>query len=694
MHRDRSTALAAVQRVAAPSAIAALFAFGALAAPAAAQTVGASSLASGHGTAVTPEPRLGVLDIELAGESLSAYPHFHYVRTVEIGKRVSLAIDPTRYPSFVGQNADIYVVAHKTMAQWIADGTLIDARGAPTNFTFQPGTIQANTVMLDNGTLNADAGADLGVPYDVVVDFDQDGFLGAGDAIDGFAGEPGFFVVEDPGLPGPYAVTEIQYSGGSFLGQDTYYPTNIDQLGVLPLVVISHGNGHDYRWYDHIGYHLASWGCVVMSHQNNTVPGPESASVTTLTNTDYIFTNQGSIQNGALAGHLDPTRIVWIGHSRGGEGVVRAYNKIATGAYIPVNYLPSGVKLVSSIAPTEFLSVAQINPFSVNYHMFVGASDSDVTGGPTNAIVQSTPIYERSIGDKTFHSIQGAGHADFHNQSGNCWCTGPNLIGKAGTHPVVLSNYLALVKHYTEGSVAARDYFERTYDDFHSASIPANVIVANEHKDAAGTGNFVVDDFQTNTALNTSSSGAAVNVAVANPFEGLMQDLDGSFSWSSGVPMNGMCRAISGDTQRGLVFDWTTPSSLTFDVLTSQKDFSDDVALSFRACQGTRHPNTDSWNQPLTFGVELEDVFGNVTTTLDFGAFGRLTRTYQRSGTGTGSGWANEFSTLRIPMDAFTRHAPNFDLTQVAKIRFRFGVPGATLGRVGIDDIEIIAKGN
>ena len=81
---------------------------------------------------------------------------------------------------------------------------------------------------------------------------------------------------------GPYQVIEIQYTGGTFLGQDTYYPANIPSLVQLPLVVVSHGNGHLYTWYDHIGYHLASYGFIVMSHQNDTVPGSHTAAVTTL----------------------------------------------------------------------------------------------------------------------------------------------------------------------------------------------------------------------------------------------------------------------------------------------------------------------------------------------------------------------------------------------------------------------------
>ncbi|MCE9594343.1 MAG: hypothetical protein K8S98_09115 [Planctomycetes bacterium] len=636
---------------------------------------------------------LKVLDLELAGEGLSGFPDFHYVRSFEVGRRIWFSIDPTRYPSFVGKNVDVYVVAHKTIPQWVANQTLVDVRGAPQNFTFSAGTMGSNLLLLSAGALNGDAGAGFGVPYDVVIDFNKNGILNSGDGVDGFYGEPGFFVCKDPGQPGPYAVTEIQYSGGSFLGQDTYYPSNIASLGKLPLVVVSHGNGHDYRWYDHIGFHLASWGCIVMSHQNNTGPGIETASVTTLTNTDYILTNQGTINGGVLNGHIDADNIVWIGHSRGGEGVVRAYNKVATGVFVPANYTASDIRLISSIAPTEFLTVGQIDPFDVNYHMFVGASDSDVNGSPQNQIVQSTPIYERCDGNKNYNSIQGAGHADFHNNGGTCWCTGPALIGMPGTHPVMLSNYLALVKHYIEGNVAARDYLERSYDDFHSASIPSNVIVASEHKNALVAPNFVVENYQTQTGTTTSSSGTAVFSNVSNLVEGVMTDLDSSFSWSAGVPMNGMCRGISGDNHRCAVFDWTAPSTYSIDVLPAQTDFSDDDFLSFRACQGTRHPNTDAWNAPLSFGVQLEDVSGFFSPAIDFGEYGKLTRPYPRTGTGTGAGWANEFVSVRIPLEAFTRYTPVFDLTQVVRIHFLFGSIGPSSGRVGLDDIEIIGKG-
>jgi predicted dienelactone hydrolase len=152
-----------------------------------------------------------------------------------------------------------------------------------------------------------------------VVDLDHDVQLGPGDLVDGYGDEAGFYAVHDVTQAGPYPVTEILYSGGALLGQNTFYPTNVEGMGELPLVVVSHGNGHNYQWYDHIGYHLASYGYIVMSHENNTVPGIEAASTTTLTNTDYFLGHLNIIADGDLQGHVDARSIVWIGHSRGGE---------------------------------------------------------------------------------------------------------------------------------------------------------------------------------------------------------------------------------------------------------------------------------------------------------------------------------------------------------------------------------------
>ncbi|HZR01601.1 MAG TPA: hypothetical protein VFA81_00320, partial [Burkholderiales bacterium] len=163
---------------------------------------------------------------------------------------VNVAIDPTRFPAIVSKTCDIYVVNHKSASDWATNPALADVTpGGALTHTFVAGTIQANTVEVAAAlTLNANAGAGLGVPYDVVLDCDQDGSLSDGDYIDGLSGEAGLYMVADTTAAGPHAVTEQIYnldSGvaagfgipGAKLGEDLYFPTNIAAMGRLPLVI-------------------------------------------------------------------------------------------------------------------------------------------------------------------------------------------------------------------------------------------------------------------------------------------------------------------------------------------------------------------------------------------------------------------------------------------------------------------------
>ena len=181
---------------------------------------------------------------ELAGRSLAAYPYFEFVRAFNEGSPLEVAVDPGVHPGLVGRTVDLHVVASKSVAGWSGDPTLVDLTGAVETVTVVAGSIQANTFVADPGTLGGDAGIELGVPYDVVVDVDRDGLLGAGDLIDGLHPSlAGAYVVHDVAAPGPLAVTEIVYSGGPFLGQDTFHPSGIAAMGELPVVFLSHGTG-------------------------------------------------------------------------------------------------------------------------------------------------------------------------------------------------------------------------------------------------------------------------------------------------------------------------------------------------------------------------------------------------------------------------------------------------------------------
>ena len=635
------------------------------------------------------------LRAEMAGTPLLAYPWFERVGALNEGDDLYAAIDPTRMPWLVGVTGDLYVVAARTEEEWELDATLTDVRGGgPQSWTIVAGGVQQNTLLVDQGTLPGTQGTDIGIGYDLVFDRDADGVLGAGDVIDGLDDTAGVYVVRDTAAAGPYAVTEVFHDGGVWLDQDIYYPSNIAGLGAQPLIVVSHGNGHNYQWYDHIGYHMASYGYVVMSHSNNTGPGIDAASLTTLQNTDHFLGNLDTIAGGVLDGHVDGSRIVWIGHSRGGEGVVRAYDRLS-GPYDAINFDKKDIQLVSSIAPTVFLNPTKSDPHKANYHLWIGSADSDVTGGPGSPVTQSFALLERARGRKLAIVLQGMGHGVFHDGGGSWWAQGPCLNDRTVTHAIMRGYFLPLVAHFVHGDEASLDFLRRPWESFKPIGHPPNpngcVVVTFEYHEKDGKV-VVIDDFESEPDTGVSSSGGAVSFTVTNLLEGSLDDANSTLTWQASDPMNGMTReAFVADETRGIVFDWQQPAVLEFEVPSAERNLADDTWLSFRACQGTRHPDTIAALEDLTFGVTLEDEFG-ATSTIDIGVWGGgIVEPYQRAGDGSGVGWANEFETVRIRLTDFLTDGSGLRLARIETIRFEFGAPfGSTEGRLGLDDLEIV----
>src|SRR5262249_54556053 len=193
--------------------------------------------------------RIADRNMQLAGNPLPVYPWFETPRAFNHNAPVSVAVDPRLHPEAAGVTADVYVVSKKTRAQWLGDGTLSDVHGAPTTVTFSTDSIQTSTFPISlPGMLDSDAGIGVGVGYDVVVDLDRDGVWDNCDLIDGLSDEAGFYNVGDIVAAGPLAVTEVIYSGGTWLGQDLYYPTDIANGPRLrPVGIVSPGHGPNYQ---------------------------------------------------------------------------------------------------------------------------------------------------------------------------------------------------------------------------------------------------------------------------------------------------------------------------------------------------------------------------------------------------------------------------------------------------------------
>jgi len=171
-----------------------------------------------------------------------------------------------------------------------------------------------------------------------------------------------------------------------------------------------------------------------------------------------------------------------------------------------------------------------------------------------------------------------------------------------------------------------------------------------------------------------------------------MNDGDGTFSWTGLDIWNGMTLARNSDVTRGIVFDWDAAMNryLEFEVIPSERDLSDDAYLSFRACQGTRHPQTIARLGDLTFTVTLRDGLGTLAS-INFGAFGGgVEEPYQRTGYGIGAGWQNEFETIRIRLTDFLANGSPLDLRDIQAVRFDFGPAfGDDEGRIGVDDVQV-----
>jgi hypothetical protein len=274
-----------------------------------------------------------------------------------------------------------------------------------------------------------------------------------------------FAQVPDPGTPGPLAVTREEYNFGDTAFQPTdfpgpveltasiHYPTNL-AAGPFPVIVFLHGrhatcfngqgaaflewpcsNGRQsipsYQGYDYVSNVLASNGYVVVSVSANGVNAVDNfvfdlgaLARAELMQKHLDILNTFNTTGGApfgnkFVGRFDLTRVGTMGHSRGGEGVVRHYvlnNSLGA---------PYGIKAVFPLAPVDF------NRFVVNnaaLDVLLPYCDGDV------ADLQGVHFYDDARynvpGDqapKHFMLVMGANH-NFYN---TVWTPSSGVPGAA-----------------------------------------------------------------------------------------------------------------------------------------------------------------------------------------------------------------------------------------------------------------------
>ncbi len=639
---------------------------------------------------------------QLAGNSLTEYPYFEYVKAFNVNADVKVAVDPTLHPYIVDVTADIYIVEAKTVNEWDTDPSLTDItlNGLQT-VTFTTSTIQQNTFNVSQpnelssltwvSATNDYTG--LGHGYDVVIDLNQNGIFDGIDLIDGYSNEAGLYVIHDVTQPGPLNVTTSDtYSVGAIFGipsnetnEILYYPTNIEVMEPLPLIVMSHGSGHEYTWYDHIALHMASYGYIVMAHENMDIAVGHN-------HTDAILDLQGEVANGVLYNKIDSSRIIWIGHSHGAINVARSYHKLIVGDYIPTHYTAENIVLISSMLPPGGTTGGGDLPHASNFHMWTASGDDLVSGAAHFDLLQTYQLYERAEGWRMSTTVQGTGHAWFHNgdEQWGPWFTGPCSIEMEGTHTVQKGLFLPLIKHFAEGNIPATDFFYRQYENFHPIGVDITntcFVVTNECRpNPTDTTVFIIDDYQLEFDENLSSSGSSVSFTVENLTEGRLDDNNNYFTWDASDPFNGATQAHPDDNSRGVVFDWNnTDLYYEWSIISEAQDFSKYAYISLRGAQGTQHPYTLDVLGDLTFSVTLRDA-GNVSSSINIGAYGGgLEQPYQRLG-----GWHNEMERIRISIADFLTNGTGLDLNNIVAVRLNVGPSwGSNKGRTVIDELML-----
>src|ERR1043165_1736977 len=272
-----------------------------------------------------------------------------------------------------------------------------------------------------------------------------------------------FAQVPDPGPPAPLAVTREEYNFGDTAFQPTDFPGPVELrasihypsalAGPYPVIVLLHGrhatcfkggsqllqwpctNGAQaipsFQGYDYVAESLASNGYVVVSVSANGVNAVDNQvfDLGALARAELMqkhldilngFNTTGGAPFGTkFVGKFDLTRVGTMGHSRGGEGVVRHYllnNSLGA---------PYGIKAVFPLAPVDF------NRFVVNnaaVDVLLLYCDGDVSD------LQGVHFYDDARynvpGDpspKHYELVMGANH-NFYN---TIWSPGSGIPGAA-----------------------------------------------------------------------------------------------------------------------------------------------------------------------------------------------------------------------------------------------------------------------
>jgi hypothetical protein len=625
--------------------------------------------------------------LDMAARRVSGAPYVHFSNVFQEGEDVFAALDPALLdPSHTGKMMALYVVPHKTAAEWSADGSLqhLAALGGNAGVQLlltQPDCVNMNLRLLWPGATSGE--------FDIVADFGAGGspetfvsdatYTMPGDIIDGYF-QPGFRVVPDPTVDtsfshtGHFAYDETTagYADGNPsrpLRALVYFPadapgaTTVAGLSAVasdyPLIIVAHGKNNlvtdSHLGFEYLVEHLARNGFVVASISAESAEDSPDA-------TAYIIRAQIEYLNSLFGSGL-ADNVGLLGHSRGGEGVsLAAQHNHTLGWGLAIN-------AVIALAPTDFFHPTLDGSWAPPWLGIYGSLDGDVAGIGNTGF----RIYDRASGaEKSFVFVYGACHSRFNTLWGDEFEAGDaGSVISSDAHKNILLGWSAAFfrLHLRAESQWAGIFRGEWLPRLAETTDPkAKFYVQYHHPDA-----LTIDDFEgTHTATSWTSStiGGAVSRSAlfGDPSEGALATLD----------------SHSPHLTAGLLLGWTAAAGhLNFEIPAAYQNVMAFAVLSFRITQKVG----SLWNTPglaQDLRVVLTDGSGHSRAVMA-SKFGEIPAPHARA---TAFLTKSALRTVRIPLTAYTIRClgvAEVDLSNVISVGFDFSVVGS--GEIEIDSV-------
>jgi hypothetical protein len=533
----------------------------------------------------------------------------------------------------------------------------------------------------------------------------------------------------DPGTTGPYAVTREEYNFGNQVFQPTGFPISVELIasvhhptdmtnGPFPLIVLLHGRHStcyrgstaalrwpcrsneqsipSYQGYDYISQKLASNGYIVVSISANGINAYDNqvADYGAQARAELIqrhlnqwntFNTTGAAPFGSkFVGKVNLSRVGTMGHSRGGEGVVKSF------LYNASLGSPYTIKAVLPLAPVDF------NRHVINntaLEVILPYCDGDVNDNQgVHYFDDARYNVTGDTGAKHTVQVMGANHNYFNTvwtpglfsagtaEDWSAYTSGGTSDPQCGT---VASNKRLTAAQQQGVGLAYLSAFMRAYVGGESQFLPlltgeapppasaqtTNLHVSYHAPDAAAKRRDV-NRLLTAANLTTNTLGGAATQSGLTPHDLCGGDAPQAAQCLPGTQSttrqpHTTPSALS--TKRGLSqlrTGWATLSStFTNDLPTGFRDVSGFQALQFRVSlnyNDTRNTSGAAQN----FSIALTDSagttsvirVGDYTTALFFppGSVASVPKIF--------------LNTVRVPLSAFT----GVNLTDIRSVQFRF----------------------